>query len=145
MEKEICPELFAELRRTKIEKVVIGTCEDAEKFLRPLYESMDIYESFFAVYLNQANITIGWYKVSQGGITGTVCDIRLIMKKALEVAATGMLLSHNHPSGNLKPSDEDIRITERIKGACKLFDIKLFDHIILTEGGCYSFTENGRI
>ena len=113
------------------------------RYFRQLWEGIDIYESFFAVYLNQSNNTIGWYKVSQGGITGTVADPRLILKKALDILATGIVICHNHPSGTLKPSLADEQITKKLKDGCSYFDIRLLDHIILTEDGYYSFMDEG--
>jgi DNA repair protein RadC len=141
--KANCPELTATLRRDEVKKVKVATSKDCADFFRELWEGIDIYESFFCVYLNQANNTIGWYKVSQGGITGTVADPRLIVKKALEVLATGLVICHNHPSGTLKPSTADEQITQKIKEGCKYFDIRLIDHIIITEDGYYSFNDEG--
>ena len=86
---------------------------------------------------------VGSYKVSQGGITGTVADPRLIIKKALDILATGIVICHNHPSGTLKPSTADEQITKKIKEGCSYFDIRLLDHIILTETGFYSFMDEG--
>ena len=141
--KSNCPELTATLKRDEVKKVKVSTSKDCADFFRQLWEGIDIYESMFAVYLNQANNTIGWYKVSQGGITGTVADPRLIIKKALDILATGIVLCHNHPSGGLKPSTADEQITKKIKEGCKYFDINLLDHIILTEDGYYSFCDEG--
>ena len=141
--KSNCPELVATLKRDEVKKVKVSTSKDCADFFRQLWEGMDIYESFFAVYLNQSNNTIGWYKVSQGGITGTVADPRLIIKKALEVLATGIIICHNHPSGTLKPSYADEQITKKIKDGCSYFDIRLLDHIILTDDGYYSFQDEG--
>lgn len=141
--KSNCPELTATLKRDEVKKVKVSTSKDCADFFRQLWEGIDIYESFFAVYLNQANNTIGWYKVSQGGITGTVADPRLIIKKALDILATGIVLCHNHPSGALRPSTADEQITKKIKEGCKYFDINLLDHIILTEDGYYSFCDEG--
>ena len=141
--KSNCPELTATLKRDEVKKVKVSTSKDCADFFRQLWEGIDIYESMFAVYLNQANNTIGWYKVSQGGITGTVADPRLIIKKALDILATGIVLCHNHPSGALRPSTADEQITKKIKEGCKYFDINLLDHIILTEDGYYSFCDEG--
>ena len=124
-------------------KVKVSSSQDCADFFRQLWEGIDIYESFFAVYLNQSNNTIGWYKVSQGGITGTVADPRLILKKALDILATGIVICHNHPSGTLKPSLADEQITKKLKDGCSYFDIRLLDHIILTEDGYYSFMDEG--
>ena len=141
--KTNCPELRAELKRDEVKKVKVPSSQDCADFFRQLWEGIDIYESFFAVYLNQSNNTIGWYKVSQGGITGTVADPRLILKKALDILATGIVICHNHPSGTLKPSLADEQITKKLKDGCSYFDIRLLDHIILTEDGYYSFMDEG--
>lgn len=141
-----CPELKAQLSRDKVLKAKIKTSNDAADFFRQVYdESIEIYESFFVVYLNQMNNTIGWYKVSQGSITGTLADPRLIMKKGLECLATSMILCHNHPSGNLKPSEADLILTKKLKEAGDFLDIKVLDHIILTTDSYTSFLDEGLI
>jgi len=141
--KSNCPELKAELKRDEVKKVKIQTSKDSADFFREVWEGIDIYESFFVIYLNQANNTIGWYRASQGGLTGTVADPRLILKKALDILATSMILCHNHPSGNLKPSRADEILTDKIKGGGAFMDIKVLDHIILTEDSYYSFADEG--
>jgi len=144
--KENCPELKIQLKAGQIKKAQIKSSKDSADFFRILWDdSIGIYESFFCIYLNNANNTIGWYKVSQGGIAGTVVDIRLIMKKALDVLATSMIMCHNHPAGTLSPSQADIILTEKIKQAGMFLDIKVIDHIILTEEGYYSFLDEGKI
>jgi len=121
------------------------TCSlDAYNELLPFYpqETIALQERFIAMYLNRANRVIGVYTLSIGGITGTVADIRLILSVALKIAATGIILSHNHPSNNLEPSGADKALTAKIKEACRYFDISLLDHIIFSaEGLYYSFTE----
>ena len=95
-------------------------------------DTIGLQESFMVMYLNRSNRVLGIYPVSVGGITGTLVDLRLILSVALKTASTGIVLAHNHPSGNLEPSQSDIDITVRIKVAAKLFDIKLLDHLIIT-------------
>lgn len=143
--KQNCPELKAELKRDQVKKVKINCSKDSADFFRQVIEGIDIYESFFCIYLNQSNNTIGWYKVSQGGITGTVADPRLIIKKALDVLATRIVMCHNHPSGNLTPSRADEIMTQKIKNAAAFFDINVLDHIIITETEHYSFSDEGLI
>jgi len=144
--KANCPELKVQLKRDAIKKVKITNSKDSADFFRELWDdSIGIYESFFCIYLNNANNTIGWYKVSQGGITGTVADPRLIIKKALDVLATGIIMCHNHPSGQLRPSELDLQLTEKIKQAGNFLDIHVLDHIILTEESYYSFADQGTI
>jgi len=97
------------------------------------------------MYLNRANRCLGVFPASIGGITGTVADVRLILSVALKIVATSILISHNHPSGNLKPSTADIDLTYKIKEGGKLLDIRLIDHLIISpnEKDYFSFAENG--
>lgn len=141
-----CPELSFQISKDEIKKVKIRKTEDAAEFFRAVWDSgIDVYESFFVVYLNNHNNTIAWYKASQGGITGTVADIRLIMKQAIICGATKMIVAHNHPSGNLQPSNADRDLTKRLFEAGKIMDVLLIDHIILTVESYYSFGEDGLI
>jgi DNA repair protein RadC len=105
-------------------------------------ETICLQEQFVVLYLNRANRVIGSYQLSKGGITGTIADVRLILSVALKTLATGLILAHNHPSGNLKPSEADKQITSKIKQAAKLLDIELIDHIILSINGYYSFKDD---
>lgn len=117
---------------------------DAADFIRQFYgDDIGIFESSFILLLNNNNITIGYAKISQGGITGTVVDQILVAKYAVESLATGVILAHNHPSGNTKPSGEDMTLTSKVKNGLALLDIKLLDHIILTETGMYSLADAG--
>ena len=100
---------------------------------------------FVVIYLNRANRLLGSYQLSIGGITGTIADVRLILSVALKTLATGLILAHNHPSGNLKPSEADKQITNKIRQAAKLLDIELIDHIIISSEGYYSFMDEGVI
>jgi len=99
------------------------------------------YEEFWVLMLNRANRVIEKHRVSQGGITGTVTDIRMILKMALENLATSLILCHNHPSGNLQPSEADISITRRLKESASLMDITLLDHIIVAGRKYFSFAD----
>ena len=98
---------------------------------------------FVTVFLNQANKILHHEIISEGGITGTVADPRIILQKALEYKATGIILSHNHPSGNLKPSKQDELLTQKIKSAAAYFDINVMDHIIISDEGYFSFADEG--
>lgn len=100
-------------------------------------------ELFMAIYLNQANKILHHEVISEGGITGTIADPRIILQKALEHNATGIILSHNHPSGNLRPSRADEQLTHKIKTAAGYFDITVMDHIIVSDEGYYSFADEG--
>ncbi len=100
-------------------------------------------EAFWVVMLNRANRIIDTHKVSQGGISATVVDLRLVMQKAIEKLASGLVLVHNHPSGNLEPSEADKQLTQRIQQAAKIFDINVLDHIIIADHRYYSFADEG--
>lgn len=105
--------------------------------------TIELQEEFKVMMLNNSNEVLGIYSMSKGGITGTVVDVRLIFAVALKCNATCIILAHNHPSGKLKPSDNDITITKKIKLGSEILDIKLLDHLIITKTGFYSFQENG--
>jgi len=101
------------------------------------------HEEFWILFLNRSNKVINRLKIRQGGISGTVTDVRMIMKKAIENLASGIIVCHNHPSGNLSPSESDTRITQKIKEAGNLMDIQLLDHLIISDKDYYSFADNG--
>lgn len=101
------------------------------------------HEEFWIVYLNNANHVIAKNQLSKGGITGTLVDVRLVYKTALELGATGIILCHNHPSGTLKPSESDRQITRKLKLAGENLDIKVLDHVIVTESAWFSFADEG--
>ena len=104
-----------------------------------------VHEEFWVLFLNRSNKVIEKQKISQGGITGTVTDIRLILKTAIDNLATSMILCHNHPSGNLQPSDADISITRRLKESSSLMDISLLDHLIIAGKSYFSFADENLI
>jgi DNA repair protein RadC len=101
------------------------------------------HEEFWILFLNRSNKVINRMKLSQGGISGTVTDVRMVMKKAIEYLASGIIVCHNHPSGNLNPSESDSRITQKIKEAGNIMDIQLLDHLIISDKDYYSFADNG--
>lgn len=101
------------------------------------------HEEFWILYVNNSNSVIKTLQLSKGGITGTLVDVRLALKQALELNATAMILAHNHPSGGLKPSNADKEITNKIKNAGAGMDIKLLDHLIVTEKSYFSFADEG--
>lgn len=126
--------------------VKIIHAESAEKFFRDKWGfDLQVQEACYAIFLDKANHIKGYTLVSLGGITGTVIDTRIILKFAIDLLATGLILAHNHPSGQTRPSDQDIRITKKINEACKLIELTLLDHIILTEKEVYSMANNGDI
>ena len=127
-------------------KVKISSSEDAANYCRQFYfDDITVYESFFLLLLNRENNTIGWAKISQGGITGTVADVTLIAKYVVDSLAKGAIICHNHPSGNLTPSNPDISLTQQVKAALAFFDCKLLDSLILTEQSYYSMGDEGKI
>ena len=127
---------------TALEKTVIKTSNDIAEYLRAIQKDF-AYEVFSVLFLNSANRIKHFEIISKGGITSTVVDPRIILKKALEVDAVSLILSHNHPSGNLRPSRADEILTSKIKEAASFLDIKVIDHIIVSEDGYFSFADNG--
>jgi DNA repair protein RadC len=125
-----------------VERKKITCSNDLAEIFIPLLRDLP-HEEFWIVLLNRANLIIDTYRISQGGISGTVTDVRLILKAALDRMATQLILCHNHPSGNLQPSKEDINITHKIYEAGKLLDVQLLDHIIVSATGYYSLADNG--
>jgi DNA repair protein RadC len=123
-------------------KEVILNSKDIAAYLRAQMQYKG-HEVFAVVFLNQANKVLHHEIISEGGITGTVADPRIILKKALEHNATSVILSHNHPSGNLKPSRQDEEMTHKIKTAAGYLDIQVIDHIIVSDEGYYSFADEG--
>jgi len=125
----------------------VSGSEDAYKNLLTFYDNntVALQEQFVVLYLNKSNLVLGGHNVFTGGLTGTVADIRLILGIALKACACNIIISHNHPSGNLKPSTSDIQLTNKLKEACKLMDICLLDHIIVSpqEGEYLSFADDG--
>lgn len=129
-------------------KPIITTSLDAYTVLKDFISqnTISLQEHFIVMFLNRANRVLGVYKLSNGGITGTVADPRLILGIALKIAATSVILAHNHPSGNLKPSSADEQLTKKIKTAASFMDILVTDHIILSANGeYYSFADEGLI
>tara|TARA_B100000497_G_scaffold121305_1_gene150868 strand:- start:1841 stop:2536 length:696 start_codon:yes stop_codon:yes gene_type:complete len=102
-----------------------------------------ISEEFWVIFLNHRNKIIGKKRISSGGLTATVVDVRILFKEAIERLATAIVIAHNHPSGTLKPSRADIQLTQKIKNASKLLDIQLLDHLIVADSGYYSFADDG--
>ena len=129
----------------KLGKVTCG--EDAYKYLIKTYKKGTIsYKEYFKVLLlNNNSDVLGHAVISEGGITATYVDLRIIFQAALLANATHIIIAHNHPSGSLQPSTDDINLTNRIKRAGDVMNIKLLDHIILTEDGYCSFQDNGML
>jgi DNA repair protein RadC len=128
----------------KVNKTIIRSSKDIAEYLQSAFQDLK-YEIFAIVLLNRANAIIHFEVISKGGITGTVADPRIILKKAIDHEATGIIISHNHPSGNLQPSRADENITQKIAEAAQLLDIKLLDHLIVSDQGYYSFADDGKL
>ena len=117
---------------------------DIYNIMRTKLERLE-YEEFWVLYLSRSNRIIYEECMSKGGVSGTITDIRLILKRALELLASGIIIVHNHPSGNLRPSPDDDRITTKTKEAAKLLDINVLDHLIITPTSYFSYNDNGRL
>lgn len=126
-----------------------GKVKDSEtlyNYIKPMYDiKMDMQEIFTVILLDHGLNILGHYTISQGGLVSTIVDTRLIFGVALKGLATQIAIVHNHPTGNLRPSEEDIRITKKVAEIGKLLDIRLLDHIIITSEHFYSFADNGQI
>lgn len=130
--------------RTEVLKYSIDSPEDAGLFLHDLYTT-DLKEECWAVFLKKSRKVIGTLRVSEGGTSMTEIDIKKIVRKALDLKAQMVLLSHNHPSGSAFPSTADVRLTEKLREALKTFELSLMDHIIVADDGMYSFSRQGPI
>ena len=131
-------------RRRKFEDAVkqekITSSRDVYDIMQPVLGELS-HEEFWVIYLNNSNKVLQKQQLSKGGITGTLVDVRLVLKQALEVGATALILCHNHPSGTLKASEADKKITQKLKTAGLTLDIKVLDHIIITEKAYFSFAD----
>ena len=138
-------ELSCKPKFKNLHKIV--SSEDAYKYLLPTYKEGTIcYKEYFKVlFLNQANQVLGYTLISEGGITETSVDVRVILQAALLTNSMALVLAHNHPSGNLRPSRQDMEITKQVKEAAKLIRITVIDHLILTDAGYYSFSDEGQL
>lgn len=134
-------------RRKEVEpqkKTIIKSAEDAYQLLQG--DLIDLlYEEFWILMMKRNNEMLKKEMVSRGGMNGTIVDAKIVFKRALEESASGIIVAHNHPSGNLKPSHEDIRLTKKLKEAGKTLDISVLDHLIITEAGFYSFAEDNML
>ena len=125
-----------------VELVKITSSKKVFEIMQPIIGELP-HEEFWVLFLNNSNKVISKSQLSKGGISGTIVDVRLVFKLALENGATALILCHNHPSGNLQPSDADRKITKKIKLAGDSLDVKVLDHLIITETKYYSFVDEG--
>jgi DNA repair protein RadC len=123
-----------------LEKKKITSSNSVFELMQPIIGELQ-HEEFWIIYVNNSNKVIQKIQLSKGGITGTLVDVRLVLKNALEVGATGLILVHNHPSGTLQPSEADKQITNKLKVASQSLDIKVLDHLIITEKAYFSFAD----
>ena len=124
----------------------ISSSQDAENIFRSIWSHRIGYvEEFFVLLLNRSNKVIGWSKVSMGGMNGTVADPKVIFQTALKANACQIVLGHNHPSGNLEPSQADISLTQKMKESGNFLDLPVLDHLILSTESYYSFADDGKL
>jgi DNA repair protein RadC len=143
-------EIEIRYRRKPIQQEVrrIQNSSDAIELLRLLYDKNKIHykEESIAIFLNRNNDVLGFQKLSSGGLTGTIVDARILFSIALKTLSSGIILSHNHPSGNLKPSSQDVSLTHRLRKFGNMIDVCLLDHIIVDDTfNYYSFAEEGTL
>lgn len=140
-------EIQISYRNQNKEPVQIKSSKDAYDLLFELWDEglIGLQEEFKVLLLNRAHKVLGIYSLSKGGLTGTVVDPRLVFVVALKTGATSIILAHNHPSGNLKPSMQDQSLTKKMVEAGKVLDIQVLDHLIVTQEGYYSFADMGSI
>ncbi|TQD34815.1 RadC family protein [Haloflavibacter putidus] len=124
------------------EKKKITSSDVAYEIMQPIIGDLN-HEEFWILYLNNSNRVLQKLQLSKGGITGTLVDVRIAFKNALESGATSIILAHNHPSGTLKPSQADIKLTKKLKIAGESLDIKVLDHLIITQNNYFSFANEG--
>ena len=129
----------------KSDKLKLVQCDEVYKFILSQWDLdlIEFQEECKVILLNRANFLLGVYNLSRGGISGTVVDVRIILGVALKCNASAIILVHNHPSGNMKPSEADKKITSKLKSACELLEISLLDHLIIYKNDYFSFAYNG--
>jgi len=145
MKQKFVKEYTLKSKPTPRESKQIKDSKDAFSEFCAIYDhdTQGLYETAFALYLNQDNRVKGFMKLSEGGMTNVIVDPRVLMMGALGSLATAIILCHNHPSGNPRPSDDDRQLTKKIVAACKLMDIQFQDHIVMGAGRYYSFRDHG--
>jgi DNA repair protein RadC len=135
-------------KRQRLEEALvvrkITSSKDVFNIMQPILTDLP-HEEFWVLFLDNSNKIIKKTALSKGGITGTLIDVRLLFKMAVELTAVGIILCHNHPSNKLKPSNADFKITEKIKNAGTILDVKVLDHLIITKIGYYSFADEGEL
>lgn len=131
---------------TDLPEVKITSSQDAYNYIKQFYANdIEIFESSFILLLNRANKVIGYAKISQGGVAGTVIDIKIVLKYVIDSLASGFIISHNHPSGNLNSSAQDDLLTSRLKEVCNYMDCNMLDHLIITSDSYFSYADSGKL
>lgn len=129
----------------QVDKIKLTNCKEVFEFILSRWnlDIIEFQEECKIILVNRANFVLGIYELSKGGISGTIVDIRIILSIALKCNASGIILVHNHPSGNLKSSEADRKITSKLKDACDLLEISLIDHFIISRTDFFSFAQDG--
>ena len=147
--KSNLPEITLKYKTGLQKNVKIASSKDSYELFLGFYDedTIELTESFICIFLNKGNRSLGWIKISSGGISGTVADPKIIMATALGCGASSIILSHNHPSGNRLPSEQDIRLTKSLKEGAIFLDMIILDHIIIGAGDTnyYSFADEGTL
>lgn len=142
MKNNAIAEVEITYKRTKTVSVKVSRSQDAERYLRSIWSNQIEYrEEMYLLLLNRANEVLGYNCLSKGGTAGTVVDVKMVLQLAIKTNAHAVILAHNHPSGNLRPSIQDKRLTEKVKQASELLEVQLLDHLILTGESFYSFAD----
>ena len=137
-------ELYKRMQSRKADNKVIKCSEDIYNVMHRYLQGLD-HEECWVIFLNQSSRIIRKQRVSVGGLASTQVDVRLILREALKVCATSLILVHNHPSGNVRPSSDDDRLTMSLQQASKILNIKMLDHVIYTDYNNYSYADEGRL
>jgi DNA repair protein RadC len=145
--KNFVPELKVRYNKGKLFLGKVTRSEEVATFIRKIYGDgeIELQEAFVILYLNTANEIIGYYKHTKGAIAATIVDTRIVFSVALQCLATRIILSHNHPSGNIQPSEADLHLTNKLEQAGELLEIRVLDHVIITKNNYYSFADHGKI
>jgi DNA repair protein RadC len=138
-------ELHYKRKAKPADRPKVSNSSDVVEVFRAIYDvnKIEHREMMYALYLNRANTVLGVLLISEGGTAATICDPKIVFQGALKLNASGVILSHNHPSGNLTPSQADIQLTNRLTNGGKIMDVQILDHVILTADSYYSFADNG--
>jgi DNA repair protein RadC len=141
------PEITLKYKKGDAKKFKVTNSRVGAEVVREIMneDTLELQEEFVVIFLNNANNSIGWMRLSVGGMTGTLVDIRLLFVTALKCGAVSIIIAHNHPSGSLKPSKSDLSLTNKIKEGGEFLDIKLLDHFIITKESYYSFSDECKL